>query len=156
MIMISVFPLLLNMCCSFSIYFDSCDAHNLIYTSSAWVCAISNQYIKRENIYSLILSSFQVAALGAISNVVVDFSANKSVFTQCGGVTQLVLLSKSVESTIRTNAVWALKNLTFLGNNQCKEEILLELSTSTLTSLISGNYHSKLRNMNLYCVCYAI
>ncbi|KAL1542721.1 armadillo repeat-containing protein 8-like [Salvia divinorum] len=82
-------------------------------------------------------TSEQVAALGAISNVVVNFNANKSVFTHCGGVTQLVLLSKSVESTIRTNAVLALKNLTFLGNNQCKEEILLELSTSTLTSLIS-------------------
>lgn len=85
---------------------------------------------------------FQVVALGAISNVVVDFKADKSVFTQCGGVRQLVLLSKSIESTIRVNAVWALKNLSFLVNNRCKEEILLELSTSTLTSLISGNCHS--------------
>ncbi|XP_057802463.1 uncharacterized protein LOC131017755 isoform X2 [Salvia miltiorrhiza] len=82
-------------------------------------------------------TSEKVAALGAISNVVVDFNADKSLFTQCGGVRQLVLLSKSVESAIRVNAVWALKNLTFLGNNQCKEEILLELSTSTLASLIS-------------------
>lgn len=82
-------------------------------------------------------TSEQVAALGAISNVVVDFKADKSVFTQCGGVKQLVQLSKSIESTIRVNAVWALKNLTFLVNNRCKEEILLELSTSTLTSLIS-------------------
>lgn len=76
--------------------------------------------------------------------MVVDFKADKSVFTQCGGVKQLVQLSKSIESTIRVNAVWALKNLTFLVNNRCKEEILLELSTSTLTSLISGNCHSKL------------
>lgn len=74
--------------------------------------------------------------------MVVDFKADKSVFTQCGGVKQLVQLSKSIESTIRVNAVWALKNLTFLVNNRCKEEILLELSTSTLTSLISGNYLS--------------
>ncbi|KAH6834240.1 ARM repeat superfamily protein [Perilla frutescens var. hirtella] len=79
----------------------------------------------------------QVAALGAVSNVVVDFKADKSVFTQCGGVKQLVQLSKSIESTIRVNAVLALKNLTFLVNNRCKEEILLELSTPTLTSLIS-------------------
>ncbi|KAI3461100.1 hypothetical protein Pfo_017763 [Paulownia fortunei] len=82
-------------------------------------------------------TSVQIAALGAISNVVVDFMAHKSLFVQCGGVKQLVQLSKSMESAIRANAVWALKNLTFLVNNRCKEEIILELSTSTLTSLIS-------------------
>ncbi|XP_073063678.1 uncharacterized protein [Primulina eburnea] len=82
-------------------------------------------------------TSVQIAALRAISNVVVDFKAHKSLFTQCGGVKQLVLLSKSMESSIRVNAVCALKNLTFLANNRCKEEILLELTMSTLASLIS-------------------
>ncbi|XP_073015930.1 uncharacterized protein [Primulina eburnea] len=82
-------------------------------------------------------TSVQIAALRAISNVVVDFKAHKSLFTQSGGVKQLVLLSKSMESAIRVNAVCALKNLTFLANNRCKEEILLELTTSTLARLIS-------------------
>ncbi|KAL3828189.1 hypothetical protein ACJIZ3_016991 [Penstemon smallii] len=81
--------------------------------------------------------SVQIAALGAISNVVVDFTAHKSLFMQFGGVKQLVQLSKSMESAIRINAVWALKNLAFLVNNKCKEEILLELTISTLSSLIS-------------------
>ncbi|KAK6138401.1 hypothetical protein DH2020_027875 [Rehmannia glutinosa] len=81
--------------------------------------------------------SVKIAALRAISNVVVDFMAHKSLFVQCGGVKQLVQLSRSMESAVRVNAVWALKNLTFLVDNRCKEEILLELSTSTLTSLLS-------------------
>ncbi|GFP98785.1 armadillo repeat-containing protein 8 [Phtheirospermum japonicum] len=82
-------------------------------------------------------SFVQIAALRAISNVVVDFMTHKSLFMQCGGVKQLVQLSRSMESAIRVNAVWALKNLAFLVNNRCKEEILLELSTSTLASLIT-------------------
>ncbi|KAL0419570.1 UNVERIFIED_CONTAM: hypothetical protein Sradi_1370500 [Sesamum radiatum] len=79
----------------------------------------------------------KIAALGAISNVVVDFMAHKSVLMQCGGVKQLVQLSKSMESAIRVNAVWALRNLTFLVNYRCKEEILLELTSATLISLIN-------------------
>ncbi|KAK6119777.1 hypothetical protein DH2020_046481 [Rehmannia glutinosa] len=79
----------------------------------------------------------QVAALGAISNVVVNFMARKSVFMECGGVKQLVQLTKSMESAIRVNAVWALKNLAFHLSNRCKEEILLELTSTTLVSLIN-------------------
>ncbi|KAG8389000.1 hypothetical protein BUALT_Bualt02G0183900 [Buddleja alternifolia] len=82
-------------------------------------------------------TSVQVAALGAISNVVVDFMPHKSLFIQCGGVKQLVQLSKSMESAIRVNAVWALKNLTFLVNNKCKDEIFSELTSTTLISLLS-------------------
>ncbi|KAI7996299.1 hypothetical protein LOK49_LG10G01350, partial [Camellia lanceoleosa] len=79
-------------------------------------------------------TSAQVAALGAISNIVVDFTTQ--VFIQHGGVKQLVDLSKSMDSTIRVNAVWALRNLLFLTDNRCKGWILLVLTASTLTSLI--------------------
>lgn len=82
---------------------------------------------------------FQVAALGAISNVVVDFRTNKSAFIQCGGVKHLVQLSKSMDSTVRLNAVWALRNLMFLVDSRCKEGIFRELTASTLISLICGN-----------------
>ncbi|KAA8528086.1 hypothetical protein F0562_035045 [Nyssa sinensis] len=81
-------------------------------------------------------TSVQVAVLGAISNIVVDFATCKSTFIQCGGVKQLVQLSKSMDSTVRVNAVWALRNLTFLKDNRCKEGIFLELTVSTLSSLI--------------------
>ncbi|CAH9050627.1 unnamed protein product [Cuscuta europaea] len=78
----------------------------------------------------------KVAALGAISNVVVDFVSNKSVFMQCGVIKQTVQLLKSMDSTIRVKAVRALRNLMFLVNNRCKEEILLELTQPTLICLI--------------------
>ncbi|GFZ13011.1 ARM repeat superfamily protein [Actinidia rufa] len=81
-------------------------------------------------------TSVQVAALGAISNIVVDFTTHKSLFIQCGGVKQLVQLSKSMEPTLRVNAVWALRNLTFLTDNRCKGGIFLELTASALASLI--------------------
>lgn len=79
----------------------------------------------------------QVAALGAISNIVVDFTNRKLFFIQCGAVKQLVQLSKSMDSTLRLNAVWALRNLMFLADSKGKEHILLELTISTLASLIS-------------------
>ncbi|MCD7446350.1 hypothetical protein HAX54_005957 [Datura stramonium] len=82
------------------------------------------------------LTFVQVSALDAISNIVVDFLANKTMFIQCGGVKQLVQLSKSMDSTIRVKAVCALRNLTFLVNDKCKEEILSELTQLTLRSLI--------------------
>lgn len=65
---------------------------------------------------------------------------HKSTFMQCGGVKQLVLLSKSMDSTIRVNSLWALRNLMFLVDHRCKEAILNELTQSNLRSLISGNF----------------
>ncbi|KAG5238408.1 armadillo repeat-containing protein [Salix suchowensis] len=81
--------------------------------------------------------SVQVAALGVISNIVVDFTTRKSTFIQCGGVKQLVQLTKSMHSTVRFNALWALKNMMFLADDRCKEGIFLELTGSLLASLIS-------------------
>ncbi|KAJ4825384.1 hypothetical protein Tsubulata_012539 [Turnera subulata] len=82
--------------------------------------------------------SVQVAALGAISNVVVDFTTRKSTFVQCGGTKQLVQLSKSMDSTLRLNALWALRNMMFLADDRCKETIILELTASLLASLIAA------------------
>ncbi|KAL7113444.1 hypothetical protein ACP275_04G060800 [Erythranthe tilingii] len=82
-------------------------------------------------------TSVQVAALGALCNMVVDFTADKSLFMKCGILRHLVVLSKSMESAIRVSAVWALKNLAFHVSSRCKEEILSELTSATLVSLIS-------------------
>ncbi|XVE60003.1 hypothetical protein DITRI_Ditri05aG0091800 [Diplodiscus trichospermus] len=81
-------------------------------------------------------TSVQVAALSAISNIVVDFTARKSIFVQCGGMKQLVQLAKSMESAVRSNALWALKNFVFLADNRLKEGVLSELTASLLSSLI--------------------
>ncbi|KAJ9164349.1 hypothetical protein P3X46_023938 [Hevea brasiliensis] len=82
------------------------------------------------------LASVQVAALGALSNILVDFTTGKSTFVQCGGVKQLIQLSKSMDSTVRLNALWALKNMVFLADDRCKEGIFMELTASLLASLI--------------------
>lgn len=81
----------------------------------------------------------QVAALGAVTNTVVDFTTSNSIFIQCGGVKHLVELSKSMDSTVRLNTVWALRNLMFLADNSCKEVLFLELTASSLASLVCGN-----------------
>lgn len=81
-------------------------------------------------------TSVQVAALGALSNIVVDFTTHKSKVIKCGGLKRLVQLSKSMDPTLRLNALWALKNLMFLADNMCKEGILSELTTPLLSSLI--------------------
>jgi hypothetical protein len=70
---------------------------------------------------------------------VVDFAIHKSLIVKCGGLKVLVQLSKSMDATLRLNALWALKNLMFLADNVCKEGILLELTTPLLSSLICGN-----------------
>lgn len=81
-------------------------------------------------------SHVQVAALCALGNIVVEFTSRKPTLIQCGGLKQLVHLSKSMDSSLRLNAVWALRNLTFLADRSCKEEIYLELTPPTLLSLI--------------------
>ncbi|XP_021279430.1 armadillo repeat-containing protein 8 isoform X3 [Herrania umbratica] len=81
-------------------------------------------------------TSVQVAALGAISNVVVDFTTHKCIFVQCGGMKQLVQLATSMESAVRSNALWALKNFVFLADNRLKEGVFSELTASLLSSLI--------------------
>ncbi|KAI5064927.1 hypothetical protein GOP47_0019622 [Adiantum capillus-veneris] len=78
----------------------------------------------------------QVAALSAVSNVVLDFTPHKSVFFQCGGVSQLIQLSRSMDPMLRLNAVWALRNLLYLADMSVKEKVMAELTVSTLTSLI--------------------
>ncbi|KAK4780091.1 hypothetical protein SAY87_016197 [Trapa incisa] len=78
----------------------------------------------------------QLAALRAIGNIVVDFRTHKSRFMKWGGVKQLIQLSMSMNSAIRLNSLWALKNLTFEADNQCKERVFRELTASSLASLI--------------------
>ncbi|ESW14466.1 hypothetical protein PHAVU_008G283500 [Phaseolus vulgaris] len=81
-------------------------------------------------------TSVRVAALGAISNLVIDFTPQKSRFIQCGGIKELVQLTKSMDSSLRLNAVWALRNMVFLADKMCKEEIFMELTVSSVASLI--------------------
>jgi hypothetical protein len=70
---------------------------------------------------------------------VVDFTPNKSTIIQCGGIKELVQLTKSMDSSLRLNAVWSLRNMVFLADKMCKEAIFMELTVSAVASLICGN-----------------
>ncbi|KAL2510840.1 ARM repeat superfamily protein [Abeliophyllum distichum] len=86
-------------------------------------------------------TSVQIAALGAISNTVVNFTAHKSIFMQCGGLKQLVQLSKSMDSAIRVNAIWALRNLAFLTLRLLsKSKLLLLFAISLMVPSDSVKY----------------
>ncbi|XP_057844062.1 uncharacterized protein LOC131053467 [Cryptomeria japonica] len=78
----------------------------------------------------------QVAALGAISNIVLDFTPHKKLFFKCGRVSQLIQLAKSMDPMLRLNALGALRNLIYLADMSVKQKLMMELTTSTLTSLI--------------------
>ncbi|XP_054818461.1 uncharacterized protein LOC129318002 isoform X2 [Prosopis cineraria] len=81
-------------------------------------------------------TSVQIAALGAISNIVAGITPGKSVFIQCGGIKELVQLTKSMDSSLRLNAVWALRNMVFHAEKTCKEAVFMELTASSIANLI--------------------
>ncbi|KAF2611634.1 hypothetical protein F2Q70_00013720 [Brassica cretica] len=85
----------------------------------------------------------QVAVLGALSNIVLDFSSpNKSTFIEYGGIKQLIELSKSMDANTRCSALRALMNLMFLADNKPKELFYSDVKAQGLACLISGKESS--------------
>ncbi|XP_010545586.1 PREDICTED: armadillo repeat-containing protein 8 [Tarenaya hassleriana] len=82
-------------------------------------------------------TSVQVSALGAISNIVVDFTTRRSRFIECGGTKQLIELSKSMDPQTRVGALQALRNLMFLADIKCKEMIYSDLKAPEFSRLIT-------------------
>ncbi|KAK8681270.1 hypothetical protein V6N13_053675 [Hibiscus sabdariffa] len=121
---------------------DALTDHNAGVRTAA--CNLSAGYFMNEIIVIPLVQLFpdpstsvQVAALGAVSNIMVDFTTRKSIFVQCGGMKQLVQLAKSMEPAVRSNALRALKNFVFQADNRLKEGVFSELTASLLSSLIS-------------------
>ncbi|CAM6087787.1 unnamed protein product [Calypogeia fissa] len=81
-------------------------------------------------------SDIQALALSAVSNIVLDFTPHKAVVFRCGGVSQLIHLSQSMDPILRLNAVWALKNLIYMSDKTVKERVMGELTFSSLVDLI--------------------
>ncbi|KAG2292058.1 hypothetical protein Bca52824_038727 [Brassica carinata] len=72
--------------------------------------------------------SVQVAVLGALSNIVLDFSSpNKSTFIEYGGIKQLIELSKSMDANTRCSALRALMNLMFIQTSKLKDLLVLSV-----------------------------
>ncbi|XP_019091304.1 PREDICTED: armadillo repeat-containing protein 8 isoform X2 [Camelina sativa] len=82
-------------------------------------------------------SSVQVAVLGALSNIVLDFSSPKSSFIEFGGIKQLIELSKSMDPNARCSALRALRNLMFLADNKRKELYISDVNAQGFACLIS-------------------
>lgn len=87
------------------------------------------------NVYTTI---DQVAVLGALSNIVLDFSSPKSTFIEYGGIKQLIELSKSMDPNTRCSALRATRNLMFLADNKRKELFYSDVKAQGFASLISG------------------
>ncbi|KAG6547666.1 hypothetical protein Mapa_011115 [Marchantia paleacea] len=81
-------------------------------------------------------SDIQALALSAVSNIVLDFKPHKAVVFRCGGVSQLIQLSQSMDPILRLNAVWALKNLLYMSDKTVKERVMGELTFNSLVDLI--------------------
>lgn len=86
-------------------------------------------------------TSVQDAALGALCNVAIDFTAKKSALVKCGGLPHLVQLSKSIVPSLRLKSVCALRNLMFIADKIGKESILSELTIPELACLICDPEH---------------
>ncbi|CAI9272997.1 unnamed protein product [Lactuca saligna] len=75
----------------------------------------------------------------AVIMPVIQLLYDASTSVQVAALCTLVELSKSMDSTVRLNAVWALRNLMFLVDSRCKEEIFMDLKLFPLTRLISDS-----------------
>ncbi|KAG2250636.1 hypothetical protein Bca52824_080772 [Brassica carinata] len=91
-------------------------------------------------------SSVEVAVLGALSNIVLDFSSPKSTFIEYGGIKQLIELSKSMDPNDGV-ALRALRNLMFLADNKRKSSFIQRSRLKDLFPLsviLSPRFKSKL------------
>ncbi|XP_020574778.1 armadillo repeat-containing protein 8 isoform X2 [Phalaenopsis equestris] len=86
-------------------------------------------------------NSVQEATLGAICNLAVDFTSQKSALVKYGGLPLLVQLSKSIVPMLRLKSLCALRNLMFIANRIGKENIISELTIPELASLICDSEH---------------
>jgi hypothetical protein len=90
----------------------------------------------------------QVAVLGALNNIVMDFSSPKSSFIEYGGIKQLTELSKSMDPNTRCSALRALRNLMFLADIKRKELFYSDVKAQGLACLISGKSFYESSNQN--------
>jgi len=79
----------------------------------------------------------QTVACAALCNVVLDFSPMKKFVLENDGVPRLVSLVHSMDSNLRLNAIWALKNIVFSAESNIKEQIIKELGWEQLYALIN-------------------
>ncbi|KAK9717138.1 hypothetical protein K7432_006413 [Basidiobolus ranarum] len=82
-------------------------------------------------------TSVQTTASATLCNIVLGFSPMKITVLENGGIERLVNLVSSVDSNLRLNAVWALKNLLFQAEPEIKQTVMKHLTYPKLQTLLN-------------------
>ncbi|KAI8903788.1 armadillo-type protein [Gorgonomyces haynaldii] len=81
----------------------------------------------------------KITASATLCNIILDFSPMKQVVIGQGGVKRLVELLRDPHTTLRLNAVWALKNMLFQTEYAIKVAVVQELTWNGLLSLLNDS-----------------
>eukprot|EP00775_Hariotina_reticulata_P006830 gene6830-7048_t len=87
----------------------------------------------------------QVAAAGAVCNLLLSFSSIRSALIQADVLQTLAPLTQSMLPDLRLHAVWAFKNLANDCEDKVQSQLLSELSWSTFTALLVGDDDPRVR-----------
>ena len=80
--------------------------------------------------------SVQVMATAIVCNIVLDFAPMKKSVLENGGIEKLIALVHSMDSTIRFNAVWAIKNLVYQASSEIKQTVMRNLTFNVFDQLL--------------------
>lgn len=78
----------------------------------------------------------QIIASATLCNIILDFSPMKQIVIDKGGVQRLIELTRSMNSDLRLNAVWALKNMLFQADLDTKKIVMADLKWRVLFEYI--------------------
>ncbi|ORY06467.1 ARM repeat-containing protein [Basidiobolus meristosporus CBS 931.73] len=84
-------------------------------------------------------TSVQTTASATLCNIVLGFSPMKTTVLEHGGIERLVHLVSSMDSNLRLNAVWALKNLLFQAEPEIKQTVMKHLTYPKLQMLLNDS-----------------
>ncbi|KAG1178732.1 hypothetical protein G6F70_000240 [Rhizopus microsporus] len=78
----------------------------------------------------------QAAACGALCNLVLHFSPMKKSLLEAGAIDKFVQYSKSNDSNLKINGIWAINNLLFKAELDEKKSVMEALSFDSLVDLL--------------------
>lgn len=92
----------------------------------------------------------QAAACAACCNLVLDFSPFKAWLVEEGGIPRLLDATRSMDTDLRLNGVWAVQNLAHKADLKVKQAIMKNLPWSEVETLLSDSEVSvRERTLNL-------
>lgn len=87
--------------------------------------------------------SVQIAASATLCNIVLDFSPMKAIIIDNCGLELLVqLVVSSTDTSLRLNALWALKNVLFEADSVIKKRVISQLGFQTIYKLCQDSSYA--------------